>query len=66
VNPFSGRFNRRGITPDQPSPTLSTEFQIDLSEGPVFGFRGARIEVLEAANSSLKYRVISPFPERER
>ncbi|MDP1739143.1 MAG: hypothetical protein Q8L23_17090 [Caulobacter sp.] len=50
----------------QPSPTLSMEFQIDLSEGPVFGFRGARIEVLEAANASLKYRVISPFPERER
>lgn len=60
------RFVYREFSVGQPSPTLSMEFQIDLSEGPVFGFRGARIEVLEATNASLKYRVISPFPERER
>lgn len=60
------RFVYREFSAGQPSPTLSMEFQIDLSEGRVFGFRGSRIEVLEAANSSLKYRVISPFPERER
>jgi hypothetical protein len=41
---------------------FSLEIEYDLSEGPTFGFRGARIEVLNADNRSLEYRVLEPFP----
>lgn len=42
---------------------FSQEVQYDLNEGNVVGFKGARIEVLEATNARLQYRVISTFPD---
>lgn len=40
---------------------FSQEAQYDLQESNIIGFKGARIEVLEATNSSIRYRVISNF-----
>lgn len=60
------RFVYRELKDDQPNPTLSLEFHIDLSDGPSFGLRGAQIEVVEATNSKLTYRVISSFAETAR
>ncbi len=41
--------------------SFSREFQIDLSEGSVAAYKGAIIEVLEATNVQIKYKVIRNF-----
>lgn len=41
---------------------FSLEIDYDLTEDAVFGFRGARIEVIRADNRSIEYRVLQPFP----
>ena len=38
------------------------DVQYDLSTDHTIGFKGARIEVLEATNTMLRYRVIQSFP----
>jgi len=42
---------------------FSQEVLYDLSEGNIIGFKGARIEIIEATNFNLKYKVIKSFPE---
>lgn len=59
-------FVYRELSGDQPYPTLSLDFHIDLADGLVFGLRGAKIEVVEATNSKLTYRVVSSFAELQR
>jgi len=44
-------------------PPQSQTLHYDLSEGPVIGFRGVRIEVVEASNTRLTYRVLASFPD---
>ena len=51
---FSGDFMR---------PPFSQDVQYDINDSNIIGFRGARIEVLEASNTNLTYRVISSFPD---
>lgn len=51
---FSGDFMR---------PPFSQEIQYDLTESTTIGFRGVRIEVEEATNTVIRYRVISTFPD---
>ena len=41
---------------------FTREFQLDLKEGNVGGFKGAIFEVLEATNMNIKYKVIRHFP----
>ena len=50
---FSKSFIRSGFTQN---------VQYDLSESKIIGFKGARVEVIEATNTKLKYRVIKSFP----
>jgi len=38
------------------------DIQYDLADGKIIGFKGARIEVVEASNTKLKYKLISNFP----
>lgn len=59
-------FLYRELSGDQPYPTLSLDFHVDLADGPVFGLRGARIEVVDATNAKLTYRVVSSFAELQR
>jgi hypothetical protein len=40
---------------------FTREFQIDLGEGNVAAFKGAIIEVIEATNVQIKYKVIRNF-----
>ena len=42
---------------------FSQDVQYDLREGKAIGFKGARIEVIDASNVKIKYRVLSSFPD---
>jgi hypothetical protein len=41
---------------------FTQDVQYDLSEGNVLGFKGARVEVLEASNTKIKYKLVANFP----
>ena len=43
------------------SPALNREFIVDLSKGNTLNFKGAEVEIINATNTSLEYRVISYF-----
>ncbi|MFS0741691.1 hypothetical protein ABC365_13950 [Brevundimonas sp. 3P9-tot-E] len=53
------RFLYRETTHDGPAQTQTVEY--DLDEDAVIGFRGARLEVMDADNTRLRYRLLSPF-----
>ena len=40
---------------------FNNEVEYDLSESKIIGYKGARIEVIEATNESIKYKVIQNF-----
>jgi hypothetical protein len=42
-------------------PAFTQEFKFDLSESNVIGMKGARIEVIKANNTGIKYKIISHF-----
>lgn len=42
-------------------PAFNNEVEYDLSESKIIGYKGARIEVIEANNESIKYKVIKNF-----
>jgi len=56
------RFTYRELSDSLMRPAFSQEASYDLSESRVIGFKGARIEVIEASNTKLKYKVMSSFP----
>ena len=41
---------------------MRSPFKFDLADGSVIGVKGARLEVLQATNTGLTYKVISHFP----
>lgn len=43
-------------------PAFTQEFKFDLSESNIIGMKGARIEVIQANNTGITYKVISHFP----
>lgn len=45
-------------------PAFSNDVEYDLSSSSELAYRGARIEVIEATNSSITYRVLSNFNTR--
>ncbi len=56
------RFTYRELSNSLMRPAFSQEANYDLSESHVIGFKGARIEIIDASNTRLKYKVISSFP----
>lgn len=42
-------------------PAFNNEVEYDLSESKIIGYQGARIEVIEATNEYIKYKVIENF-----
>ncbi len=42
-------------------PAFNNEVEYDLSESNVIGYKGARIEILEATNELIRYRVLRNF-----
>lgn len=57
------KFLYREYTSDILRTPFSQEVQYDLKDGAVIEFKGARIEVLDATNTKIKYRVDSSFPD---
>lgn len=53
----------REYTGDLLRAPFSQDIQYDLREGNTIGFKGARLEVIDAANVKIKYRVLSSFPD---
>ena len=42
---------------------FTQEIQYDLNESPIIGFKGARLEVIEATNRSITYKLLANFPD---
>jgi hypothetical protein len=57
------RFLYREYSSDALRAPFSQEIQYDLKDGSTIGFKGVRIQVIEATNTKLKYRVVSSFPD---
>lgn len=55
------RFLYRETSGDGASQAQTQTIDYDLSQSAVIGFRGARLEVLEADNTRLRYRLLAPF-----
>lgn len=51
----------RESSSDMARPAFNNDVEYDLSESKVIGYKGAKIEVLEATNQSIRYKVISNF-----
>lgn len=57
------KFLYREFSGDYARPPFSQDVQYDLKDGNMIGFKGARIEIVEASNTKLSYRVLSSFPD---
>tara|TARA_X000001036_G_scaffold6549_1_gene5972 strand:- start:450 stop:1127 length:678 start_codon:yes stop_codon:yes gene_type:complete len=55
------RFVYREFSDDMARSAFSQEVQYDLEESNVIGFKSVRIEVIEATNSRIQYKVLQPF-----
>ena len=51
----------REFVRDFARPAFTQELSYDISTDHVIGFRGARIEIIDANNTSIRYRVLSGF-----
>lgn len=51
----------REFSDDMARPAFSQELRYDIGAEPEVGFRGARIRIIEASNTSLKYLIIAPL-----
>lgn len=55
------RVGYREVSPSLARPAFSNEVEYDLTRSNVIAYKGARIEVLDATETSLTYRVLSGF-----
>lgn len=64
---YSGRVGQkikigyREFSNNQARPAFNNDVEYDLSESTTIGYKGARIEVIEATNQHIKYKVIQNF-----
>jgi hypothetical protein len=56
------KFLYREFQNDMARPAFSQDVSYDLHDGNVVGFKGARVEILDASNTSIKYKVLAHFP----
>lgn len=47
-------------------PAFNNDVDYDLNESKIIGYKGARIEILEATNELIRYRVLQNFNRAER
>lgn len=59
----SVKFLYRELSGSYARPPFSQDVLYDLKDGNVIGFKGARIEIVEATNVALAYRVLVSFPD---
>ncbi len=57
------KISYREFSDDFVRPGFSQEVQYDLSSDQTIGFKGVRIQVIEATNTTLKYKVLRSFPD---
>lgn len=57
------KFLYREFSGDMMRPPFSQDVQYDINESRMIGFRGVRIEVIDATNTQIRYRVLSSFPD---
>lgn len=55
------RLGYREFSGNTARPAFNNEAEYDLAESKVIGYKGARIEVLEATNEFIQFRLISNF-----
>lgn len=55
------KFIYREYIDDLARPAFIQDLQYDLSESKTIGFRGLRIEIIEATNTNIEYKVITQF-----
>ena len=55
----------REFSNDLARPAFNNDVEYDLSESKIIGYKGARIEVIEATNEYIKYKVIQNFNKAE-
>ena len=55
----------RDFSRDYARPSFPREVQYDLRECNTIGFKGVRVQVLEATNLKIRYRVNATFPDPE-
>lgn len=53
----------REFSGDMIRPGFTQEAQYDLASDSTIGFKGVRVEVIEATNTRLTYRVLKSFPD---
>lgn len=51
----------REFSSDMARPAFNNDVEYDLSDSKVIGYKGARIEVIEATNEYIKYKVLQNF-----
>ncbi len=51
----------REFSNDIARPAFNNDVEYDLTESKIIGYKGARIEVIEATNEHIKYKVIQNF-----
>ena len=42
-------------------PAFNQDLQYDLNDSNIVGFKGLRIEVIKATNTSIEYKILSSF-----
>lgn len=51
----------RELSNNMARPAFNNDVEYDLSESKIIGYKGARIEVIEASNQSITYKLLSNF-----
>jgi hypothetical protein len=60
------RFIYREYINDMARPAFNQELQYDLNESSIIGFKGVRLEVVNATNTNIEYKILSPFNPKAR
>src|SRR5690606_27655124 len=55
------KFTYREFIDDMARPAFTQDLQYDLSESNIIGFDGLRIEIIQANNTSITYKILSDF-----
>jgi hypothetical protein len=61
----SVKFLYREFASEMARPAFDQEVTYDLNEGTTVGFKGSRVEVVEASNTQIRYKVLQHFPVKE-
>lgn len=57
------RFIYRELSENRLRDSFTQEIQYDISKDSTIGFKGLRLDIIEASNTSIKYKLIKNFPD---